>query len=113
MKGIVSLSTSVLCSPEKIQKYLSCLKSSFYLTKHHGDVIPHVVDVAPLRKLSKTVSSSDDVFVGDESSTASVGLVGLGGSQEQQSRPGELSHISLLAPNRGDLISNISFSARL
>ena len=110
MKGIVSLSTSVLCSPEKIQKYFSCLKSSFYLTKHHGDVIPHVVDIAPLRKLSKTVSSSDDVFVGDESSTASVGLVGLGGSQEQQSSPGELSHISLLPANNSELIINMPSS---
>ena len=112
MKGIVSLSTSVLCSPEKIQKYLS-LKSSFYLTQHHGDVIPHEVNFAPIRKLPKTVASSEDVSVGDESSTTSGGLVGLGGSQEQQSSPRELIDLRLLPANRGQLMINISFSSRL
>ena len=99
------------CSPVTfIQKYVFYLKSSFYLTKHHGDVIPQVVDIAPACRSSKTVSSSDDVFVGDESSPASVGLVGLGGSQEQQSSPGELSDISLLPANNSELIINMPSS---
>ena len=107
-KVIVLDSSSISCSPGK---YLEIHFPNFDLTQHHGDVIPHEVNFTPIRKVSKTVASSEDVSVGDESSTTSAGLVGLGGYQEQQSSPGELSHLRLLAANDSELIIYISFSA--
>ena len=70
----------------------------------------HTKLTSPLLENSlETVGCSEDVSVGDESSTTSVDLVGLGGSQEHQSSPGELSHLRLLAANDSELIICISF----
>ena len=113
MKVTDSLKSSVSCSPDLFRNTFFGQKPHVYLTKHHCDVIPHVDGIPSLRKLFKTVASSEEVFVGDESSTTSVGLVGLRRSQEQQSSPGELIDLRLLAANRGQLMINISSFSRV
>ena len=51
----------------------------------------------------ETVAGRKNMFVGDERAATSAGLVGLRGSQQQQSRPGELTDLGLLASNNDRL----------
>ena len=108
-KVTVSESSCISCSPGWYEvMYLDIPADYFHLTQHHSGVVPHIGWFAPVRKLLETVGGSEDVTVWDERSPTSTGPVCLGGSQEEQSSPGELTHLRLLPANRGELRVNIS-----
>ena len=81
------------------------------LTQHHGDIVVNILDLPVFSSFSETVAGSEDVSVRDERSPTPNCPVCLGGSQEEQSSPGELTHLRLLATDRSELRVNISFLA--